>query len=230
MVELHHHPFCPHSRFVRLVLGEYGADFNLIDEKVWERREDFLIMNPAGTTPVLVQEAGPAVPGAAIIAEYIDETRGLSAGDARLLPEDIAARVEVRRLAAWFNDKFFAEVSEPLVMERIYRRHMPTDQGGGPPDTGAMRAARSNIRYHLAYIGWLMGARTWLAGDRLSYADLAAAAHLSVVDYLGDVPWEENEAAKIWYARVKSRPSFRPLLSDAVPGVAPAASYTNLDF
>jgi glutathione S-transferase len=230
MVELHHHPFCPHSRFVRLVLGEYGADFNLIDEKVWERREDFLIMNPAGTTPVLVQEAGPAVPGAAIIAEYIDETRGLSAGDARLLPEDIAARVEVRRLAAWFNDKFFAEVSEPLVMERIYRRHMPADQGGGPPDTAAMRAARSNIRYHLAYIGWLMGARTWLAGDRLSYADLAAAAHLSVVDYLGDVPWEENEAAKIWYARVKSRPSFRPLLSDAVPGVAPAASYTNLDF
>jgi glutathione S-transferase len=170
------------------------------------------------------------VPGAAIIAEYIDETRGLSAGDARLLPPDVETRVEVRRLAAWFNDKFFAEVSEPLVTERIYRRHMPADQGGGPPDTAAMRAARSNIRYHLAYIGWLMGARTWLAGDRLSYADLAAAAHLSVIDYLGDVPWEENEAAKIWYARVKSRPSFRPLLSDAVPGVAPSATYANLDF
>jgi glutathione S-transferase len=230
MVNLHHHPFCPHSRFVRLVLGEYGADINLIDEKVWERREDFLIMNPAGTTPVLVEPAGPPVPGAAIIAEYIDETRGLSAGDARLLPPDVETRVEVRRLAAWFNDKFFAEVSEPLVTERIYRRHMPADQGGGPPDTAAMRAARSNIRYHLAYIGWLMGARTWLAGDRLSYADLAAAAHLSVVDYLGDVPWEENEAAKIWYARVKSRPSFRPLLSDAVPGVAPSATYANLDF
>ncbi len=230
MVNLHHHPFCPHSRFVRLVLGEYGADLNLIDEKVWERREDFLIMNPAGTTPVLVEPAGPPVPGAAVIAEYIDETRGLSAGDGRLLPPDVETRVEVRRLAAWFNDKFFAEVSEPLVTERIYRRHMPADQGGGPPDTAAMRAARSNIRYHLAYIGWLMGARTWLAGDRLSYADLAAAAHLSVVDYLGDVPWEENEAAKIWYARVKSRPSFRPLLSDAVPGVAPSVTYANLDF
>ena len=168
MVNLHHHPFCPHSRFVRLVLGEYGADINLIDEEVWERREDFLIMNPAGTTPVLVEPAGPPVPGAAIIAEYIDETRGLSAGDGRLLPPDVETRVEVRRLAAWFNDKFFAEVSEPLVTERIYRRHMPADQGGGPPDTAAMRAARSNIRYHLAYIGWLMGARTWLAGDRLT--------------------------------------------------------------
>ncbi|MGE0751551.1 MAG: glutathione S-transferase family protein [Variibacter sp.] len=230
MVKLHHHPFCPHSRFVRLVLGEYGAEVELVDEKVWERREAFLLMNPAGTTPVLVEEAGPAVPGAAVISEYIDETRGLGVGDGRLLPEDIAARVEVRRLSAWFNDKFFAEVSEPMVMERVYRRHMPAEQGGGPPDTAAMRAARSNIRYHLAYIGWLMGARNWLAGDRLSYADLAAAAHLSVVDYLGDVPWEENEAAKIWYARVKSRPSFRPLLADAVPGVAAASHYANLDF
>jgi glutathione S-transferase len=230
MVKLHHHPFCPHSRFVRLVLGEYGAEVELVDEKVWERREAFLLMNPAGTTPVLVEEAGPAVPGAAVISEYIDETRGLGVGDGRLLPEDIAARVEVRRLSAWFNDKFFAEVSEPMVMERVYRRHMPAEQGGGPPDTAAMRAARSNIRYHLAYIGWLMGARNWLAGDRLSYADLAAAAHLSVVDYLGDVPWEENEAAKIWYARVKSRPSFRPLLADAVPGVAAASHYADLDF
>ena len=230
MITLHHHPFCPHSRFVRLVLGEYGVQVELVDEKVWERREAFLLMNPAGTTPVLVDENGPPVPGAAIIGEYIDETRGLGVGDGRLLPEDTAARVEVRRLASWFNDKFFAEVSEPMVMERVYRRHMPPEQGGGPPDTAAMRAARSNIRYHLAYIGWLMGARNWLAGDRLSYADLAAAAHLSVVDYLGDVPWEENEAAKIWYARVKSRPSFRPLLADSVPGVAPASHYADLDF
>ncbi len=230
MVALYHHPFCPHSRFVRLVLSEYGAVVELVDEKVWERRETFLAMNPAGTTPVLVDERGPPVPGAAVIAEYIDETRGLAAGDGRLLPEDPARRVEVRRLAAWFNDKFFAEVSEPLVMERVYRRHMPTDQGGGPPDTAAMRAARSNIRYHLAYIGWLMGARNWLAGERLSYADLAAAAHLSVVDYLGDVPWEENEAAKVWYARVKSRPSFRALLAETVPGVAPSTTYADLDF
>jgi glutathione S-transferase len=107
---------------------------------------------------------------------------------------------------------------------------MPPEQGGGPPDTAALRAARSNIRYHLNYIGWLMGNRHWLAGDRLSYADLAAAAHLSVADYLGDVPWSENEAAKHWYARVKSRPSFRPLLQDVIPGVPPAASYADLDF
>jgi glutathione S-transferase len=230
MATLLHHPFCPHSRFVRLALGEYGALVELAEERVWERREAFLLMNPAGTTPVLLEQAGPAVPGVAAIAEYLDETRGLSMGERRLLPEDLPGRIEVRRLMSWFNDKFFAEVSEPLVTERVYRRHMPKELGGGPPDTAAMRAARSNVRYHMAYIGWLVGHRDWLAGDQMSYADLAAAAHLSVVDYLGDVPWSENEAAKHWYARVKSRPSFRPLLTDAEPGVPAAASYADLDF
>jgi glutathione S-transferase len=230
MVTLFHHPFCPHSRFVRLVLAEYGADVELKEERVWERREDFLFLNPAASTPVLLEEAGPPVPGAPVIAEFLDETRGQAQGDRRLLPPDVAGRIEVRRLTHWFNDKFFSEVSEPLVTERIYRRHMPKEQGGGPPDTAAMRAARGNIRYHLAYIGWLVAHRDWLGGDRMSYADLAAAAHLSVVDYLGDVPWDENEAAKHWYARLKSRPAFRPLLAETEPGVPASRSYADLDF
>jgi glutathione S-transferase len=230
MSTLYHHPFCPHSRFVRLALGEYNALVELIEERVWERREDFLMMNPAGTTPVFVEQAGPPVPGAGIIAEYLDETRGLLLAERRLLAEDPANRVEIRRLLSWFNEKFYAEVAEPLVMERIYRRYMPRDAGGGPPETSVMRAARSNIRYHLAYITWLVSSRDWLAGDRMTYADLAAAAQLSVVDYLGEVPWNENEAVKHWYAKLKSRPSFRPLLTDSALGVPAAEHYADLDF
>ena len=230
MITLFHHPFCPHSRFVRLVLGEYGLESKFVEERVWERREDFLKINPDARTPVLIEDGRPAVPGAAIIAEYLDETRGGDTGDRRLLPADPPARVEVRRLASWFHDRFFDEVTGFLVTERIYKQTMRTEQGGGPPDTSAIRAARHNIRYHLAYIGWLARRRTWLAGERLSYADLAAAAHLSVADYLGDVPWTEDEAAKTWYARVKSRPSFRPLLGEVVPGIPASPSYADLDF
>jgi glutathione S-transferase len=230
MITLFHHPFCPHSRFVRLVLGEYGLDSKFVEERVWERREDFLKINPDARTPVLIEDGRPAVPGAAIIAEYLDETRGLEAGERRLLPADPSARVEVRRLASWFHDRFFDEVTGFLVTERIYKQTMRTEQGGGPPDTSAIRAARHNIRYHLAYIGWLARRRTWLAGERLSYADLAAAAHLSVADYLGDVPWTEDEAAKTWYARVKSRPAFRTLLGEVVPGIPASPTYADLDF
>jgi glutathione S-transferase len=230
MLTLFHHPFCPHSRFVRLALAEYGLHAKLVEERVWERRESFLILNPAGVTPVLVVEGHPAIPGASVIAEYLDETSGGKLGEYRLLGRDPDLRVEVRRLIGWFNDKFFGEVSGPLTTERLYKRHMTVEQGGGPPDTDAMRVARANIRYHLGYIGWLIGNRDWLAGDRLSYADLAAAAHLSVADYLGDVPWNEDETAKNWYARLKSRPSFRPILAELVPGLPPSPTYANLDF
>jgi glutathione S-transferase len=227
-MQLFHHPFCPHSRFVRLMLGEYGIGGDLIEENVLARRPEFLELNPAGTTPVLV-DGDFAACGALVIAEYIDETHGANAAS-RLMPVDAKHRAEVRRLMIWFHEKFFAEVSEPLVREKILKRRLPETQGGGPPDSAAIHAARSNIRYHLKYTGWLLKARNWLAGDKLTYADLAAAAHLSSVDYLGDVPWSEDETAKNWYARVKSRPSFRPLLADTVAGLPPAPSYADLDF
>jgi glutathione S-transferase len=230
MLTLFHHPFCPHSRFIRLALAEHGIEHHLVEERVWDRRKEFLILNPAATTPVIVTEGYPPVPGPAAIAEFLDEIRGAELSEHRLMPAEIGRRVEVRRLATWFNDKFFAEVSGPIVLERFYKRLMRADQGGGPPDTDTIRAARANVRYHLAYIGWLVRTRDWLAGERMSFADLAAAAHISAVDYLGDVPWSEDEAAKNWYARVKSRPSFRPVLAEVFPGQPPSASYTDLDF
>jgi glutathione S-transferase len=201
----------------------------LVEERFWERREEFLLLNPAGQIPVLVADGQPAIPGATIIAEYIEETH-TAERENRLLPATPGERVEVRRLASWFNDKFHSEVSGPLVSERVFKRHMTVEQGGGPPDTEAMRAARHNIRYHLAYIGWLVRTRDWLAGDRLSLSDLASAAHLSAADYLGDVPWTADEAAKNWYARVKSRPSFRGILADKLAGLPPGKSYADLDF
>jgi glutathione S-transferase len=229
MFTLFHHPFCPHSRFIRLVLGEYGQDTQLVEERVWERREDFLALNPAGTTPVLLAEDQP-IPGAAIIAEYIDETLGAHMAQNRLLPTAMAERIEVRRLMAWFNEKFYEEATHPLVTERIYKRFMSEENGGGAPAAEVIRAAKTNVRYHLAYIGWLAQRRNFLAGDRLTYADLAAAAQLSAIDYLGDVPWIEDDAAKAWYARVKSRPSFRPLLSEWLAGVPASPTYVDLDF
>ncbi len=230
MVTLHHHPLCPQSRFVRLFLGEYGIEPKLIEERPFERNEDFLVLDPAGETPVLTEEDGTVVPGCVVIAEYLDETRGLGLGAHRLLPEDPTGRIEVRRLLHWFTQKFYAEVSSWLVTEKIYKRCMSREQGGGAPDMDLIRAARANIRYHLRYIGYLTAHRNWLAGDRLTYADLAAAAHISVADFLGDVPWDEDQTAKLWYARVKSRPAFRTLLADRLPGLVPAAVYADLDF
>src|SRR6185312_2416028 len=144
MVTLHHHPLCPQSRFVRLFLGEYGIEPELVEERPFERKHEFLLLDPAGETPVLVEENGVVVPGSSVIAEYFDETRGLALGKHRLLPEDPAGRVEVRRLLNWFVRKFYSEVSSWLVTEKVYKRFMSREQGGGAPDMALIRAARAN--------------------------------------------------------------------------------------
>ncbi len=230
MPQLYHHPLCPHSRFVRLSLGEYGVEPDLIEERAHERRREFLLLDPSGQTPVLVEDDGLVIPGAGAIAEWLDETLGDRLGDHRLLPASPVARVEVRRLTNWFNGKFFDEVSNWLVTEKVYKRFTATEIGGGAPDMDAVRAARANLRYHLRYVSYLATTRNWLAGDRMTYADLAAAAHLSSVDFLGDAPWDEEEPAKQWYQRLKSRPSFRPLLADRAPGVMMNPLYAEVDF
>jgi glutathione S-transferase len=217
MLTLYHHPVCPHSRFVRLALSEYGLPVQLVGERVWERREGLLLLNPAGTVPVLVVEGITPAPGAAIIAEYLDEVYGSELGDRRLLPPDTRLRIEVRRLTSWFNDKFFADVSGPLTKER-YRQYMPPEAGGGSPDRAVLREAREILPDHLAYIGLMLSQHDWLASDQLSYADLAAAAHLSAAEYLGDMPWPEDETVKRWYARMQSRPSFQAMLAEAWRG------------
>jgi len=228
MATLLHYPLCAFSRSIRLALAECGVEAELAEERPWEWRAEFLKLNPAGTLPVLLTDAQGAISGSYAISEYLgdtmDERSGVSFAP---FPGDAAARAEARRLTDWFHRKFFEEVTSYLVEEKVFRRFGPQSAS---PDMEAMRAGRNNLRYHLSYIGHLTETRSWLAGDALSFADLAAAAHLSTLDFLGEVPWEEFEPAKNWYALLKSRPSFRPLLQDRVAGFTPAGTYADLDF
>lgn len=230
MLVLYHHPFSPASRFVRLVLAEYDAHFDSRVENPWERRREFLLLNPSGTVPVVVENEGTPVCGPRVLMEYLDETRGYMVPERRLMPDNAGKRAEVRRLAEWFLTKFDSEVVGHFVREKVYKLEMPKEVGGGEPDSALLRLGRTNIRSHLRYIGYLAASRRWLGGDRLSFADFAAAAELSCADYLGEVPWDEDENAKAWYARMKSRPSFRPLLAEKLPGLRPAPTYADLDF
>lgn len=230
MFVLHHHPFVPGCRLVRLVLEEYEVRHELAYEPFWEGREDLASLNPALTVPVARDDGGPAVVGETVIVEYLEETRGAGRGARRLMPDGPDHRAEVRRLVAWFMAKFADEVSGPILNERLIKAEMPRRLGGGAPDSGLLRIARQNVRSHLRYMGHLLGERTWLAGEAMTHADLAAAAALSAVDYLGDVPWQEDERVKAWYQKVKSRPSFRPLLADLTRAVPAASHYADLDF
>ncbi len=203
-------------------MAEKKLQFELVEEAAWERRPAFLALNPAGEVPVLIEPDGEALADSQAIAEYLEELEP----EPPLLGRHPRERAEIRRLVNWFDRKFCTEVTDNLVGEKVMGRLVHKTG----PDSRAIRAGHANIGVHLDYIGFLVERRNWLAGDRLSLADVTAAAHLSCVDYLGDIPWDDYEEAKTWYARIKSRPSLRPLLADLVPGMPPAKVYADLDF
>ncbi len=218
---LYHFPLSPFSRKVRLSLAEKKIEVELVDERYWEKSSDFIRRNPAGKIPVL-KLGNRTMSDSQAICEYLEEAHPTPP----LMPRNADARYEVRRLVAWFDDKFYSEVTTKLIGERVFRKLM----GTGYPDSTNVKAGAKAIRYHLDYMGFLLESRRWLAGADMSLADFAAAAHLSCLDYISDVDWNRSEVVKDWYAKIKSRPAFRTLLADQVPGFLPSGHYANLDF
>jgi glutathione S-transferase len=221
MNRLFHFPLSPFCRKVRLTLAEKRIEVELIEERYWEQGQDLLARNPAGKVPVL-RMGDRVFSESQAICEYLDET----VPEPSLIPRDPLKRFEVRRLCAWFDDKFHHEVTTNLLYERLMKR--VTKQGY--PDGKAIREGANRIKYHLDYMAWLLEQRRWLAGDVMTLADFAAAAHLSCLDYASDVDWNRQAVVKDWYAKIKSRPSFRSLLADMVPGSPPPQHYADLDF
>jgi glutathione S-transferase len=222
MPSLLHLPLDPFSRKIRIVLGEKKITASLAVEPIWERRHEFLSVNPAGTVPVFIEDDGTTISTSQAIAEYLEET----SKEPALIFGTALQRAEIRRLCNWFDVKFNTEVTEYLLGEKIMKRFL----GLGEPSSETIRAGYANIDTHLGYIEYLAEQRAWLAGEHFSLADITAASHISCIDYLGDIAWEDYQQAKQWYARIKSRPSFRPLLQDLIPGTQPPAHYKNLDF
>jgi glutathione S-transferase len=221
MIRLFHVPLSPFCRKVRLSLAEKKIEVELVEERYWEQDPDFLRRNPAGKVPVLRMD-GRMMAESAAICEYIEDRHP----DPPLMPRQPEARYEVRRLVSWFDDKFHNEVTSKLLYERVNKKVM----GKGYPDSGNVKAGAKAIKFHIDYIGWLLDQRRWLAGDAMTMADFAAAAHLSALDYISDVDWNRNANVKDWYAKIKSRPAFRSLLADHVPGFPAPPHYSDLDF
>jgi len=221
MTRLYHFPLSPYCRKVRLSLAEKRIEVELIDTRYWEKSPEFLRRNPAGKVPILnidgktLTESGP-------INEYLEERYPTPP----LMPNSTDGRYEVRRLVNWFDDKFHNEVTANLVYERVNKKI----SGQGYPDSAKIKAGAKAIKYHLDYMGWLLDIRRWLAGDTMTLADFAAAAHLSTLDYISDVDWDRNANVREWYSKIKSRPAFRSILADHIPGFPPPPHYADLDF
>ena len=221
MLRLYHFALSPFSRKVRLCLAEKKIEVELIEEKYWEKSTEFLRRSPAGRIPILRFE-GRNLSESLPICEYLEEIYP----DPILIPRTAEERYEVRRLVNWFDDKFYREVTQKLLCERLIKKI----SGAGFPDSKNVKEGAKRIKYHLDYMAWLLERRRWLAGDVMTLSDFAAASHLSCLDYISDVDWNHSSAIKDWYAKIKSRPAFRSILADQVPGFPPPRHYNDLDF
>ncbi|MBE6452348.1 MAG: glutathione S-transferase family protein [Alphaproteobacteria bacterium] len=221
MVLLVHHPISPFARKIRLQMSEKKMLFVLREEEPWKISEDVYKLNPAGELPILLND-GIVICGNYAISEYLEETRN----DVSLIFGTVEQKAEIRRLVDWFDNKFYREVYRNLVYEKVHKRFA----AGMAPDSKIIKIGLNNLNYHLEYIEWLLEQRQYLGADTISLADLSAAAQLSVIDYLGGIPWEEFRNAKIWYSKIKSRPSFKDILKDNIRGILPTKHYANLDF
>jgi len=222
MRSLYHFPLCPFSRKVRISLAEKGLSFDLIIENFWERRRAFAKLNPAMQVPVLLEAGGITVADSYAICEYLEDKYP----EVSFLAATAEENAKIRRLISWFDNKFYNEVGRYLLNEKVVRYLTRV----GEPCSEAIRAAKTNIIPHMEYIRFLTANYKWLTGERLTLADISAAAHLSVLDFLGEVPWDNYPDVKEWYAQIKSRPSFRPILADRVIGYVPPKHYADLDF
>jgi glutathione S-transferase len=218
---LYQFPLCPFSRKIRLLLSEKNIPFDLVREDPWAASDQFFNLNPAGRTPVIAErEKNIIIPDSRAIAEYFEETVDRNP----MINGTAAQRAEIRRLVALFDENFYADVTAPLLSERMTKRILRQ-----PPDSGALRNAMRMAHGHLDYLDWLIDTRPWVAGSTMSLADLAAAAQISVADYLGGIDWSGHDQARGWYAVFKSRPSFRPLLTERMDVIKPPAHYALLD-
>jgi glutathione S-transferase len=219
---LHHLPLSPFSRKVRLALAEKRLTFELRAERPWEQRPEFLALSPLGTVPTLVDENGLVVSDSSVICEYLEEAYP----DTPLLGRSVVERIEIRRVTAWVDYTFGINASLTLLHEKVMKRHA----NGGQPDVARLRHGYDSLRRYLPTLGHLAETRRWLGGETLSLADFAAAAHLSSLDYVGELDWTLVPPIHDWYARIKSRPCFRALLTERVPGIVPPEHYPDLDF
>ena len=225
MPSLLHHPLDPSSRLIRLMCAEYGVPLDMQEIKPWLRTADLLEINPAATLPILITEEDVTVVGLLATLHMVEDlyTPDAIAG---LLPAEPAPRAEMWRLLEWVTGKLNDEVTRYVLEEKIVKR----DQKGATPDPAVLRVAKANLAEHMLYFNWLLAHRTWLGGETMTLADFALAAHLSTLDYLGDIDWPKAGETRDWYSRIKSRPAFRTLLNDRVVAMPPHKGYADLDF
>ena len=221
MFTLYHYQLCPSSRFIRILLDEYKIEHITQLENYWKPQDEFLLINPAGHLPVLIDNSNFPIIGFNACVEYIRDM------DLKpnIFPDDYRKKAEIYRLYHWFDTLFKKEVLDPIIYEKVFSRVIENLT----PNSINLRNGMQNLVFHIRYLEYLLKDKDFLVLDTITSCDFFAAANLSVLDYLGLLNLDYYPKLKVWYFKLKSRPSFKNILKDYIVGLTPHENYKLLD-
>ena len=221
MLKLYHYQLCPSSRFIRLLLNEYKIEHITQLENYWKPQDEFLLINPAGHLPVLIDNNNFPIIGFNACVEYIKDM------DLKpnIFPDDYRKKAEIYRLYHWFDTLFKKEVLDPIIYEKVFSRVIENLT----PNSLNLRNGMQNLGFQLKYLEYLLRDKDFLVADTITPCDFFAAANFSVLDYLGLLNLDDYPKLKVWYFKLKSRPSFKNILKDYIVGLTPHENYKLLD-
>jgi len=218
---LYQMPFCPFSRKIAFGLFEKRLPVTPVMERSWNPSPMLLQLNPSGELPVF-QDGSVICSNDYCACEYIEDTYSTP----EMMGLDAIDRLETRKVMSWFDRVFYHDVYMTLFYERALKRAIMRCG----PDTSVLKNGRILLKKHMEYISVLADRHAYIAGKNFSWADITVASHISCIDYLGEIVWDDFPIARDWYMKIKSRPAFRSFLMQTFPGIDPVSCYPLLDF
>ena len=193
-------PGSPFVRAVQMGLEEKGVAYRVQVLGPHEvKGAEHLARHPFGRVPAFAHGDFRLYETQAIL-RYLDQVFP----DPPLVPADPRAAARMNQIVGINDWYFFPKAAAPIVFQRVIGPALL----GTPTDEGAIAAAVPTAQTCIAELDRLLGAQRFLAGDRLSIADIMLAPQ---IDFLAATPEGkrvlDGTRLKAWLARMNARAS-----------------------
>jgi glutathione S-transferase len=192
----------PNPRVVRMFMAEKGIEIPLVVidiMKAENRGPAHLARNPAGGLPTLELDDGTMLAEITAICEYLEEKHPA--------PPLIGTTAEERAATRMWTRRVDLNICEPMTGAFRYAEGLPLFKDRMRCIPQAADDLKLIVREKLAWLDGLIAGRDFIAGPRLTLADILLFAFLDFGAQVGQPLDASNKNLTAWFARMKARPS-----------------------
>ena len=200
----------PNPRMVRMFMAEKGFDVPKVDVDLRggeNRREPYLKINPSGQTPALELDDGTMLAEITAICEYVDEKQ-------KDTPSLIGDTPEERARTRMWTRRIDLNIAEPATNGFRFAEGLKMFENRVRCIPGAASELKATARDKLKWLDGLMGTKPFIAGDKLTMADIMFLggwlSPFAFLDFMANVGQPLDPDCKnltAWFGRMRARPS-----------------------